>query len=294
MDDPHLTAARGRRREAMKAIIDSLDQVPEAMRAEYTERNGKFVLNLEGEHPAIAEAVGNANSTITDLRSKVDGFRDTNTRIFKALGIDSGGDINEAIRQAEARGAIDPAEYTRLQEQAASLKKSGVNKADDLAAIIAREVGKVSEQLNARLDESEKKRVDAENAASSEKLRSSLSAAAIKAGVAESAVDDFITRGLSVFKIIDGKVQAVGPNGTPLFSEKRAGVPLDPEEYAAGLQKTAPHLFKGDVGSGSTGSPGGSQGGNNASREIPASEFGDNIEKIASGEVTVPVPWEQS
>lgn len=270
----------------MQAVVSDLSQVPEAFRSEYVERDGKFVLKLEGDHPSVSTAVGNANQTITDLRAKVDSFRENNVKLLKGIGAES---LEDAVAKLEALRQVDPAEYKALKEKVEKLGNKGVKSEDDLAAIISREVGKVAEQLNARLDESEKKRVDAENAAASEKLRSTLSAAAVRAGVADSAVDDFLARGLQTFRVIDGNVTAVGPNGTPLFSEQKAGVPLSPDEYAAGLQKTAPHLFGESKGAGSRGS----DSTPTPEKTVASEDFGDNIEDIANGKVTVPVPWDE-
>ena len=94
---------------------------------------------------------------------------------------------------------------------------------------------------------------------------------------------------MSVFKVQDGNIVALGENGAPRFSEKRAGEPLTPIEYAEALQKSAPHLFKSDVGAGSPGSAG---KGSNAGPTKIVESLGDNIEAIAKGDATVPVPWD--
>jgi len=272
----------------MQAIISSLDQVAEALRPEYTEReDGKFVLKVDGEHPATATAISTANTRIQELTGKVDEFRGTNTRLLKGVGADN---IEAAIARLDALSGIDPAEVAELKAKVASLKEKGVTKPEDFAAIVAREVQKVSETLNKRIDASENKAKEADQALATEKLRGTLTQAGIKAGVADSALDDFLARGMATFKVIDGQVTAVREDGGPRFSEKTAGQPLSPEEYAAGLQKTAGHLFKSTDGSDAQGSQGGNQpfvGG----KVITEAEFGDNIDDIVAGKVTVPVPW---
>ncbi len=270
----------------MQAIISSLDQVAEALRSEYVEKDGRFVLKLDGEHPNQVAAVGDANRRITELTGKVDEFRATNVRILKAIGAEN---VDGALSKIETLAKIDPVKYQALVEKAADLEKKGVTKGDDIAAIVAREVAKVSTTLNERLDASEKKREDAASALATERLRGTLTQAGIKASVADSAMDDFLSRATQTFKVIDGKVVAVNENGTPIFSEKTAGQPLLPEEYAAGLQKTAPHLFKSSTGADLQGSGPDRQF---AGKVISESEMGDNIDDVASGKVSVPVPWE--
>lgn len=271
----------------MQAVVSDITQVPEAFRGEYVEKDGKFVLKLEGDHPSVSAAVGNANQQITELRGKVDGFRDTNKQLFQALGVPEGTPFEDALRIAKERGAIDPKTHKELQDKVEELGRKGVKNSDDIAAIIAREVAKAVEPVNSRLDASEKARQDAEASVAKERLRGTLTQAAVKAGVQESAIDDFLYRAEQTFRVIDGKVVAVGVDGTPLFSQRKAGTPLTPEEYAAGLQKDAAHLFKPSGGSGTTGSTT-----STPATEIPKEQFGDNIEAIAEGKVSVPVPWE--
>jgi len=273
----------------MQAIISSLDQVAEALRPEYVERaDGKFVLKLEGDHPSQADAVGAANTKITELTGRLDEFRTTNVRILKAIGAEN---VDGALTKIETLAKIDPVKYQALVEKSAALESKGVKNTDDFAMIVSREVGKVSQTLNARLDASEKKAADASEALATEKLRGTLTQAGIKASVADSAIDDFLGRATQTFKVIEGKVVAINPDtGGPLFSEVIAGQPLSPEEYAGGLQKTAPHLFKSSEGADLSGSGSTTPFKGNV---VAEAEFGDNIEDIATGKATVPVPWDQ-
>ena len=179
-----------------------------------------------------------------------------------------------------------------VKEARQELKQKGVTKPEDFAAIIATEVGKVTTALNARIDASEQKTASANAALATEKLRGTLTAAGIKASVAESAIGDFVTRATGTFKVVDGKVVAVNPEtGVPLFSQKTAGQPLSPEEYAEGLQKTAPHFFKSSEGADLSGS--GPNPNEFTGKTVTEAEMGDHIEDIATGKTTVPVPWAQ-
>jgi hypothetical protein len=73
------------------------------------------------------------------------------------------------------------------------------------------------------------------------------------------ASEDVILRARMVFKVENGEVVARGSDGKILQGEKG---PLTIKEWAAGLKKTAPHLFPGSASAGGKGGKGGGGGGN--------------------------------
>lgn len=274
----------------MKAVVDALDQVAEGLRDQYEQGpDGKYVLKLEGDHPAIQTAVSQANGQITELKGKVDNFRDTNVRLLKAVGAES---IDGAISKLEALKAVDPDEYKRLKEKDANLVGKGVKNADDITALITKAVEAAVTPLNQRLDASEAARTAAEKAAQDEKLKGTLTQAGIAAGVQESALADFLARGTQKFTADGDQIVARNADGTPIFSQQTAGQPLTPEEWAASLQAEAPHLFKPDAGGGAGSTVKGGQGNPAGVKVLSPDQFGDNIEAIAKGDATIPVPWE--
>jgi hypothetical protein len=115
-------------------------------------------------------------------------------------------------------------------------------------------------------------------------VQKNLGDVALKAGVRESAIQDFLARGSNVFNL-EGKAM----NGdTPLFSQKNPADPLGMEEWAGQLLSEAPHLFKDSKGGGAS-NQSGSEGGGSHLRRISDDpvEFGKNLEGIAKGEVAV-------
>ena len=71
-----------------------------------------------------------------------------------------------------------------------------------------------------------------------------LQGVAINAKVKPEAISDFISRGKSVFKIINGKETPVDTNGKDILYGKDGQTPLLMNDWAAGLFTDAPHLFK--------------------------------------------------
>ena len=117
-------------------------------------------------------------------------------------------------------------------------------------------------------------------------LKSTLTAAGVKAGVDERALSDYVNRGAEIFKVVNGQVVA-RKGEAPIFSKAKPAELLTPDEFAVELQGEAPHLFKPSRGGGAGGSGGG--GGPVVKKTISADpmEFGRNLEGIAKGEVTV-------
>lgn len=217
----------------MKATVETLESVPEALRTEYepAKDGGKgFTLKLEGDHPTIAATVAAANAKIGE-------FRDNNVRLLK--------EAETAAAKLKTFDGVDPVEYQTLKATAGDLKAKGVKDSADVAKLIEGALAPVLTQLKTF----ETREADARKALAEKTVEQDLLAAGVKAGIQESALPDFVTRGKKVFER-DGEKTVAKQNGTPIFSKKKPGEFLEVNEWAEGLQSDAPHLFKPTVGSG--------------------------------------------
>jgi hypothetical protein len=257
----------------MRAVYDSQDAIPEALREEYVEQGGKWVLNLEGadSHPVVTGVVAEANK-------KVGEFRDNN------IG------LNQKVETASSELAtwnalgVTPDQVKADRARLAELEQKGVKKGDDITTQIRAAVTAAVGPLNERLEATEAARQEAEQNALSQLTDTTLTKAGVAAGVAETALGDFLARGKSLFQNQGGTLVAV-KDGTPVYSSKRPGQPLTVEEWANDLQAEAPHLYKPNVGGGATGGTGSAAPVNK--RTITANEMSDNLEAVAKGEVIV-------
>jgi hypothetical protein len=246
----------------VKASYATQGEIPEALRSEYVEQGGRFVLKLEGEEfvPAAQAA---------ELKAKVTEFRENNVRLLKEAA--------ELRTAAERFKDVDPDEYKRLRDQAAKLEKKGIKTEDDLDSRISSVMSPVLEEL--KKIRGEKAAADA--ALAERAFEETLRGVASTVGVADTAVTDFMGRAKAVFDA-NGKPKA------PAYSAKNPGKELEPAEWAEGLKSQAPHLFKQNAGAGSAGRAG-------AGSERPAlpvisndpREFGRNLEAIAAGKAVV-------
>ena len=262
----------------MKTTVLSLTEVPEAIRGEYEPgKDGKFVLKIEGDVPGFVPA-----AELAALNTKLAEFRDNNRSLHNK--------VQEQDSKLKSFEGLDPAEFVQLKTKIVELEKKGVTKSEDVDIRVQKAVeaavGPVQQtvaELRAAAEGEKKQRVEAEAALVRKNLETSLAQVGIKAGVDEKALDDFLYRGTKVWHIVDG--QPVAKAGDVPLMSKRTGHPLQLEEWAQDLIVEAPHLFKQSKGGGATGSGAGAQPG--PKKMIPASEFGQNIDAIAKGEVAV-------
>jgi hypothetical protein len=121
-------------------------------------------------------------------------------------------------------------------------------------------------------------------------LERNLAEAGQKAGIDDRATQDYVNRGLQVWKIKDGKVVAI-KDGEPLFSKQKPAEMMTMEEWALELQSEAPHLYKPSRGGGAAANgSGGNGGGGREHKKVISSdplEFGRNLEGLARGDVIV-------
>lgn len=213
----------------MKAILASLEEVAEPFRTEYEAKNEKFYLKLEG------------GFVPSDELAK---FRDKNIVQSKKL---------------ETLEGID-AKYTLLLDENKTLKhklEGGVTDAakknhELIEAALRPVLAKVGD-LEASLAKSEKEGSDRAVALIRKDLENRLVTVAQKIGVDPNALDDFKRRGLDVFQVEDGTIVAKAGEMS-LFSKQNPSQALGVDEWAGGIQATAPHLFKPSVGGGASGS----------------------------------------
>ena len=266
----------------MKSVITALADVAEGLRAEYEQKDGKFILKLEDVPPGFV-----ALADLTEAKNKIAEFRDKNIDLLK-----------QVKAKDDALASIDPNETTNLRKQIvdleAKMKEKGATGNEQLLAAIA--------PLKAEIDNLRKdnERKDAERKASERALKvkgleNTLSVAAQKAGVDERAIDDFVQRGLRVFKLDDdGNITA--KNGeTPIYSKKDPGSLITVDEWAPTVKETAPHLFKASGGGGAAGGPGAgaaaaSKNGNPNAKQLvnpTPQDLGRFAKQIAAGELVV-------
>ncbi len=256
---------------------DDQESIPEGLSEHYVESNGKWILDLEGQHPAA--------------RAKINEFRDNNVKLLKQL--------EEMNGQLSGLKDVDPKKYREMQEKLREL--------EDKQLIDA---GNLDEVLNTRTErmrsdfESQTKAL-AERAAKAEKDRDStrerltqvlidneVTTAVTTVGtVRRGAMEDILARARRSWSLDDdGKPRALNPDGSTRYG-KDGQSPMSMSEYAEELSQSAPWLFEGSSGGGGSGSDESNRRrGRGDGKTVNVSDkkaFNANLEEIAKGKVRV-------
>ncbi len=252
----------------MQVVVEDLGAVAEALRDEYVERDGKYVLKLEGDVPGMVVA-----SELEEQKKATAHFRDSNVGLNSKIG-------DLTTRLDEISGLED--KYTSAVTELETLKKTAPKKDAEMQAIQAQ-----LESLAKKLDESNAREVAARQQAARKDLESQLRTVGSKLGVRDEAWEDFLSRGTAVFQLTEEDGKVVAKRGEePLFSEINPALPLTMQEWGERLQRQAAHLFKESTGGGAR--PSDTSGSTTGmARMVSEDQFGGSLEDIAAGKAVV-------
>jgi len=232
---------------ALTPVVDKLEDVPEAARSFYVQRDGKFHVDLAGAPAGFVSA-----ADLAAANGKVVEFRDKNVALLQEI---------EPLRTLKTNvGDLDIPAARTAQTELAEIKKKGVTKPDDVTKLvqdgITAALKPVQDQL-ASISETakaDKKRAD------DLMLRQTISDAFTKAGGEPGALDFIVSRTNGAFVIEGGAIKAAANQ----FSIDKPGEPLTVAEWMARQIKEAPFAFKPSSGGGANPLTGGNRQENRA------------------------------
>lgn len=217
---------------SLKLQIDKLEDAPEAARSLYVEKEGKFVLPVEG---------------VVD-KSKLDEFRSNNVALKSQL--------DELAKKFDG---VDPAEFKRLSEEHSKVKNKKLVEEGKIEELLTDRTAAMTKEYNAQI----KKQADelGTTRAQLEKLLidNAIQMEAAKAGVRVTAMEDILLRGRQRFKLQDGMAVPVGQDGKVIYGKDGVS-PQSMIEWLADLAPAAPHLFESSTGGGTKPGAGGKPG----------------------------------
>jgi hypothetical protein len=263
---------------ALSPVVDTLDQVPEPLRALYVSKDGKYVLDLSGPPVGFVPA-----ADLALANGKVVEFRDNNIKLMKEV---------EELRPLKTTLAkfdgIDPDAARAAITKTAALQNAGVQKPDDIAAMIKVAVDAANKPLADQLAASHAATLAAQKRADDATLRETVVARFVKAGGKAKASDFTIAKALEVFDVKDGKVVAKADR----FSAEKPGNPLDVDEWMQQHAREHDFAFEPSKGGGANPAPGGTGGsvgrpGQTILKDPTPQQLGENAAAIGKGTVRV-------
>jgi DNA-binding transcriptional MerR regulator len=225
----------------LKAIVDTLDSVPEAARAFYEEKEGKFALKVDG--------MEDVSGLKTALQKEREAAKEAKRYKDLGLSVEEIAELKAMREKADEDKAKAAGDFDKLRE-----KLTGQHQA---------ELKKIQDRM-AALERSEHQAV----------VTSGLMKALAEAGATEEGMSLLpdIFAGRAKIESVDDKrvVKIMDADGTPMLVKGRDATFAD---LAAAAGEKYPSLFKATVKSGSGTPPGGNGAGRTTGKEVKASEL---------------------
>ena len=268
---------------AIKTKLNSLDEVPESLRHEYVERDGAFVLQVEGPAPD-----GYASATdYAEMKVRHETSRDNNISLLKGVaelaGVEQASDLSPLTNVVERYRAIDLNEHERLKANAAQLEKKGVKQAEDIGAIVRDHVTSAVEPLKLELESERAARQEAQRKNDQSQLSSEISTAFLEAGGRPAALEFLTAQARDVFEVVDGEVQAKPGQ----YSKRRAGEPLPVDEWMEAQTQAVGFAFGNSAGGGAVPSVGANNNSGSVLRDPTPQELGRHAKAITEGRMKI-------
>lgn len=171
-------------------------------------------------------------------KAKVVEFHDKNNTLSKSVD-----DLNLKFK------GIDIDEYSKMQKEAQELKDKKMISAGKVDELVEDKVNKIRIEQVAEMKKIQETNANLSIQLNAQVVGSAVKTAAIKAGIVGTAIDDVLTRANSIWTVKDGKPVAVNKEGAVIWVEGTTE-PLTLDKWVESLNKTAPHLFGANTGTG--------------------------------------------
>jgi len=207
----------------LKAVLETIDDLPEAVQSLYTEKDGSYHLAVDG---------------MVD-KSKLDEFRSNNVKLMKQIdGLQKKFD------------GVDLDQYQELLQQQQKLEDDKLIDAGKIDELVEERTKRMREEF-----ESQNKKLVSQNDSYASQLSTlvidnSVRDIASKSGVLSTAVDDVLLRAHGVFSLEGGAAVPKDSSGNVVYGSDGES-PMAVAEWMKGLVKSAPHLFESSDGAGS-------------------------------------------
>lgn len=225
---------------ALKFKFKSKDEIPAEQQALYVERDGAWILDVDG---------------VVD-KSKLDEFRTNNITLS-----------NQLAEQKKRFEGIDPDEVRRLADEKRRLEEAQQLKAGEAEKVVEARVASVRGELQKQLSTLTSERDALNSRLVSIQIDQGVVGAATRRGLRATAIPDITARARTVFRLVNGVPTAFEADGQTVRLGKDGGSAMTLDEWVEQQVADAPHLFESNAGSGAASN--GSGGAGNKSVKNP-------------------------
>lgn len=218
---------------ALKFRYAKKDEVPGDVAAFYAERDGAWLLDVDG----AAE------------KAKLDEFRSNNLAL-----------IRERDELKQRFEGIDPDEVKRLAGEKQRLEDEQKLKAGEFDKVLDTRIKAARAELEKQLGTLVTERDALNGRLSAIQIDQGVMNAATKRGLRSTALPDITARARSVFRLVQGVPVSYEADGATVRVGKDGSTPMTLEEWIDTQVSEAPHLFEGNVGGGGGAASNGSGG----------------------------------
>ena len=223
---------------ALKFKFKTKDEVPAESQSLYVERDGGWVLDVDG---AVE-------------KSKLDEFRANNITLS-----------NQLAEQKKRFEGIDPDEVKKLAEEKRKLEEAQQLKGGEVEKVVEGRLKNAKTEWDKQFNA-----VTAERDALSSRLTAiqidqGVITVATKKGLRPTAIPDITARARVVFRLLDGAPRAYEADGQTVRVGKDGITPMTLDEWVDQQVADAPHLFESNAGSGAAGN---GSGGASSNRSV--------------------------
>ena len=226
---------------ALKFKCKSKDEVPADQAALYVEREGEWVLDVEG----VVE------------KAKHDDFRTANVALRKEL--------EEQKKRFEG---IDPEEVRKLAEEKQKLEETQQLKLGEVEKVLETRLKTARADWDKQFGAVTAERDALNTRLASIQIDQGVITVATKKGLRPTAIPDITARARSVFRLVNGAPTAFESDGKTVRVGKDGITPMNLEEWVDAQVSDAPHLFESNAGGGAAGDASGGGGATRATRSV--------------------------
>jgi len=227
---------------ALKFKFKSKEEIPADQQALYVERDGAWMLDVDG-------AVD---------KSKLEEFRANNITLS-----------NQLADHKKRFDGIDPEAVRKLAEEKQKLEEAQQLKGGEVDKVVENRLKTAKTEWDKQFAAVTSERDSLNGRLTAIQIDQGVLTAATKRGLRPTAIPDITARARTVFKLVDGAPRAYEADGQSVRVGKDGMTPMTLDEWVEQQVADAPHLFESNAGSGAAGNGSGGVGGNNRSVKNP-------------------------